>query len=335
MGAAESDARLAQLKEWLAGIFAGVPYTVEVASADASFRRYFRIRTQDHSLIAMDAPPDREDSRPFVRVAGLLSAAGLNVPQIVESDLEQGFLLLTDLGQYLYLQSLQRKTNVRRLYQDAIRALVRMQSKVTSDGLPAYDRKQLMKEMSLFRDWLLNRHLGIAYDAAALDETLEFLTVAALEQPTVFVHRDYHSRNLMVCNGQGPGILDFQDAMSGPVSYDLVSLLKDCYIKWPESLVGELVDFYFNAAVAAGVDTGGDAASFQSSFALMGVQRHLKASGIFARLSYRDGKHSFLEDVPRTLSYIVDCAADHPQLAYLHGLLRHNVLPALANSGSS
>lgn len=325
-----TDERLVQLQDWLDGVLASTPFTLEPASEDASFRRYFRVRTQDHSLIAMDAPPRQEDSRPFVRIAGLLSAAGLNVPQIVEMDLQRGFLLLTDLGQHLYLQSLQRKTRVRALYQDAIDALVTMQARVSVDELPPYDYPQLMKEMRLFPHWLLSRHLGIEFDESALQETMEFLAASALAQPSVFVHRDYHSRNLMVGSANKPGILDFQDAMAGPVSYDLVSLLKDCYVKWPDALINELLDYYLEKAAEAGVDTGGDAVALRSSFTLMGVQRHLKASGIFARLFHRDGKRAYLDDVPRTLSYIVDCSTRFPQLDYLGTLIEGQVLPALS-----
>ncbi|NNF52500.1 MAG: phosphotransferase [Gammaproteobacteria bacterium] len=324
-----TDERLARLNSWLAGVFSSAPFTLEPASEDASFRRYFRVTTQDHSLIAMDAPPEKEDSRPFVRVSKLLSAAGLNVPQIAEADLEQGFLLLTDLGQDLYLQSLLRKTRVRELYHSAIDSLVTMQSQVVCDDLPPYDHRQLMNEMSLFRDWLLGHHLGISADDVALQDTMEFLATSALAQPRVFVHRDFHSRNLMIGNAGKPGILDFQDAMAGPVSYDLASLLKDCYVKWPESLVDELLDYYLAGAGEAGIETGNDARRFREYFELMGVQRHLKASGIFARLFHRDGKQGFLADVPRTLSYIVDCSDRHPELAYLGELVRARVLPAL------
>ncbi len=329
-----TDERLVQLHSWLSGIFAAAPFTLEPASEDASFRRYFRVSTQEHSLIVMDAPPAKEDSRPFVRIAGLLSAAGLNVPQVVEADLERGFLLLTDLGQQHYLQSLQRKTRVRELYQDAIDALVTMQACVPFDDLPPYDHRQLIKEMKLFPDWLLSRHLGLEFDEAALHETMEYLARAALAQPRVFVHRDFHSRNLMIGTANKPGILDFQDAMAGPVSYDLVSLLKDCYVKWPSSLTDELRGYYLSKASEAGIDTDGGEGDFDENFALMGVQRHLKASGIFARLCHRDGKQAYLDDVPRTLSYIVDCAGAFPQLAYLGSLIEDEVLPALKEGQS-
>lgn len=329
MNETTTDERLAQLDDWLRKVLTAAPFQIEPASADASFRRYFRVVTQDHSLIAMDAPPAREDSRPFVKIAGILSRAGLNVPQVVEADLQRGFLLLTDLGQQLYLQSLQRHSRVREMYHDAIDALVTMQADVSPDALPPYDHAQLMREMRLFPDWLLDRHLKISFDEVALNDAMEFLASAALAQPRVFVHRDFHSRNLIVSVGQNPGILDFQDAMAGPVSYDLVSLLKDCYFKSPQALIDELLACYLKKAAQAGVDTGGDDKKFVSGFELMGVQRHLKASGIFARLCHRDEKQTYLSDVPRTLSYIVDCYQRYPELSYLGRLIEESVIPGL------
>ncbi len=331
MAGTSVDKRVRALRDWLAHQLRGAPFAMEPASGDASFRRYFRVTTQDHSLIAMDAPPGKEDSRPFIAVARLLSQAGLNVPQVLEADLHKGFLLLTDLGQHLYLQALQREERVRLLYHDAIDALVAMQAGVASDGLPPYDRSFLLREMQLFQDWLLDRHLGIKLEGHELQETFEFLADAALTQPAVFVHRDFHSRNLMVCAGNNPGILDFQDAMCGPLSYDLVSLLKDCYVKWPDELIDELLAYYLQAAGTAGLPLVADKESFRTAFDLMGVQRHLKASGIFARLRHRDNKHAYLADVPRTLSYILDCADRHGELTYLARLIAERVLPGLGD----
>lgn len=318
-----------ELERWLCRVFSSTPYSLEPASEDASFRRYFRLVTQEHSLIVMDAPPDKEDCRPFVDIAGMLSAAGLNVPQVVEANYEQGFLVLTDLGDQLYLPALQRNTRVRLLYQQAIDALVTMQAEVSPAQLPPYDLRQLTTEMKLFPDWLLRRHLDLSFDESALEEAMAFLADAALAQPVVFVHRDYHSRNLMVSGSGKPGILDFQDAMAGPVSYDLVSLLKDCYISWPQTMVDELLAYYLQGAARAGIETG-DEGEFRRSFALMGVQRHLKASGIFARLCHRDGKAGFLADVPRTLTYIVEVTASVPELRFLGTLIEREVLPAMA-----
>ncbi len=332
MGNTVLDERLDGLHAWLRGRLAGVGFRMEPASEDASFRRYFRVTTREHSLIAMDAPPDKEDSTPFVQVAGRLAQCGINVPRVLEADLELGYLLLTDLGEQLYLGALQSHPDVTVLYEDALRALVRFQVAAEARGLPPYDRRKLNSEMGLFRDWLLARHLGIELDEAAasqLQACYEFLVQSALSQPKVFVHRDYHSRNLMVCPDNNPGVLDFQDAMHGPVTYDLVSLLKDCYIKLPSATLSDCLDFYLEQASLAGLDTGPDPDTFRAWFDLMGVQRHLKASGIFARLWHRDGKPGYLADIPRTLSYIVDCAGAYPDLAFLTTLIEERVIPAL------
>ncbi len=326
------DERLAGLDAWLQSRLAGTPFQLEPASADASFRRYFRVTTREHSMIAMDAPPDKEDSAPFVRVARLLAQSGVNVPQLIEFDLERGFLLLTDLGSQLYLGALQSYPDTEPLYKDALRCLISIQAGAGSSDLPTFDRRFLATEMALFRDWLLGRHLEIQLagpDADRLQASFEYLTESALAQPALFVHRDFHSRNLMVCPDNNPGVLDFQDAMRGPVTYDLVSLLKDCYLKLPQSRVSEYLAFYREHAAAAGIPTGPDATTFQTWFDLMGVQRHLKASGIFARLWHRDGKRGYLADIPRTLSYICDCADSYPQLAFLSELIKQRVLPSL------
>ena len=245
---------------------------------------------------------------------------------------------MTDLGSDLYLQELGRCGSDSRLYEDAIRSLVRFQARVSASELPPYDRCRLDLEMSLFRDWLLREHLELELgegELRQLSDVFDFLARSALGQPEVFVHRDYHSRNLMVCPADNPGILDFQDAMRGPVTYDLVSLLKDCYFKLPPGRVAELVDFYMTEASKAGIDTGNDEARFEGWFDLMGVQRHLKASGIFARLWHRDGKAGYLADVPLTLSYITDCAGKYPELDFLSALIEQRVLPALAPGAPS
>lgn len=326
------DERLRALMAWLEIKVQGGEFGIEPASEDASFRRYFRVSTRDHSLIAMDAPPEKEDCRPFVEVATLLLGCGTNVPQVVEADLNQGFLLLTDLGSSSYLQVLNDRESSEGLYEDAILSLIRFQAKASSEGLPPYDRQLLDTEMGLFRDWLVHEHLGLNLDErhlTRLEKVFDFLARSALEQPRTFVHRDYHSRNLMVCSGNSPGVLDFQDAVQGPVTYDLVSLLKDCYFRLSSERIRELVGFYLREASGAGIDTGEDDAAFLRWFELMGVQRHLKASGIFARLWHRDGKPGYLGDIPRTLSYISDCASAYPELAYLLELVEKQVLPAL------
>jgi hypothetical protein len=328
------DDRLRQLEEWLVRDCGMTVDDLRPASADASFRRYFRIVSGGRSHIVMDAPPDREDSEPFVRIAGWLDAIGLTAPRVLEADLAAGFLLLTDLGDELYLQRLEAEPEeADRLYAAALRALVRLQQGGAryATELPPYDRDFLHTEMALFRDWLCGRHLALewsAADEAGWRELTDALAASALAQPRVFVHRDYHSRNLMVTPAP-PGILDFQDAMHGPMTYDLVSLLKDCYITWPRQRVLGWIADYREEARSACLPVDGDDAGFLRAFDLMGVQRHLKAAGIFARLWHRDGKPGYLADVPRTLAYVTALGDDYPELGWLCALVTDRVLPAL------
>lgn len=307
------------------------------ASADASFRRYFRVVADAGSLIIMDAPPEQENSLPFVRVAGFLEAMGLNAPRVLEANLDDGFLLLTDLGTRPYLEELQQdEARAPALYGDAIAALLAMQrhGAAYQTLLPPYDEKLLRFELSLFHDWLCGRHLGIEFsDAEELrwQNMCDQLVDNALDQPQVFVHRDYHSRNLMWSGNDNPGILDFQDAVEGPLTYDLVSLLKDCYVRWPADQVRQwALEFYrqLDVSMRALVDER----AFRRYFELMGVQRHLKAAGIFARLNHRDGKSRYLEDIPRTLSYIVDLRDDYEELSFVIDLIEQQVLPAFGDS---
>jgi N-acetylmuramate 1-kinase len=317
------DQRLTALTAWAARVLDDPRCAIRPASADASFRRYFRVTDGNGaSFIAMDAPPDREDSRPYVRIARRLRALGLNVPEIVAEDLSQGFLLITDLGDRLYLQALNEST-VEPLYADALAALLRLQSGTADDNtfLPPYDAALLQREMELFREWYLGRHLELEPSAeqhALLDGAFASLTASALEQPTVWVHRDYHSRNLMVTPYANPGILDFQDAVQGPITYDLVSLLRDCYIAWPRERVEGWARRHLAAARTAGLAVSADDVQFLRWFDWMGVQRHLKAIGIFARLNHRDGKPGYLKDIPRTLGYVVDVTERYPELRPLH-----------------
>ena len=326
--------RLEQIQHWLhnQGI---TDFQIAPASADASFRRYFRVTPGDGSetLIVMDAPPDKEDCGPFIHMAKLLEDMGLRVPHLYNCDLERGFLLLSDLGAEQYLPNLNVQS-VESLYGAAMDALLIMQqsSDARIQTLPAYGRTLLLTEMELFREWLLKQHLGLELSSAQeqmLDQTFAWLADSALEQPRVFVHRDYHSRNLMMAaaTGLSPGILDFQDAVYGPVTYDLVSLLRDCYIDWPRQQVEAWVRGYHRACngPAAEVDFG----RFLAWFDLMGVQRHFKASGIFARLNHRDGKPGYLNDIPRTLGYVVQIADDYPPLQPVAQLIAEQVLPAL------
>ncbi|MEJ2455602.1 MAG: phosphotransferase [Candidatus Thiodiazotropha sp.] len=324
--------RIEALKSWLASLPMIGEYQIEPASGDASFRRYFRVTTGDCSYIAMDAPPEKEALEPFLKVARSFEAIGLNVPHIHAEEHAKGFLLLGDLGSVLYLDRLDADT-VERLYGDALGALVTIQACGPREGLPAYDRALLMREMELFREWLVGRELSLSLspdEHGMLDTTFTALADNALQQPQVCVHRDFHSRNLMVTPSHNPGILDFQDAVIGPVTYDLVSLLRDCYISWPDQQVEAWVQGYFELAVQSGVLHDEHEHQFQSWFDLMGVQRHLKASGIFARLNRRDGKPGYLKDIPRTLGYISPLNQRYPLLDGLVRLIRSKVLPALA-----
>ncbi len=324
--------RLAALTEWLSNDIGLKDFRLEPASGDASFRRYFRgTDSKGESWIAMDAPPEQEDCRPFVDIARQLASLGLHVPAVLAEDLARGFLLLEDLGSSHYLDVLD-DASVDRLYGDALGALAVIQACGPREGIPAYDRQMLMREMELFREWLLCNHLGIRPSAAEnqmLDETFGLLVESALEQPRVCVLRDYHSRNLMVTTSPNPGILDFQDAVLGPVAYDLVSLLKDCYISWPRQRVERWVAGYFELAVQSGILPEQHEQQFLRWFDLMGVQRHLKAAGIFARLKVRDGKPGYLGDSPQTLGYVVEAGRFYPQLSGLTQLIEKQVLPRL------
>jgi aminoglycoside/choline kinase family phosphotransferase len=326
------DPRQSQLEAWLRDACGLDRFTVTPASGDASFRRYFRIGLPDGTTrIAMDAPPEHEDCGPYLHVGAELAAVGLHVPAVQVATPELGFLLLEDLGETLYLDALS-EASADRLYGDALGALAALQACGPRTGLPPYDAPLLQREMALFRDWLADRLLGLQLDAAhhaRLDRDFALLTANALEQPQVCVHRDYHSRNLMVCAPPTPGILDFQDAVVGPVTYDLVSLLKDCYVRWPQQRVDDWAMGYFELAVQSGVLDGALEGRFLRWLDLMGAQRHLKAAGIFARLWLRDGKPGYLKDIPRTLGYIVEAAARRPELAALAALIEERVLPAM------
>lgn len=319
--------RLEQLHTWVCKSLGINDYTLQPASADASFRRYFRLQHGLQSYIVMDAPPGREKCEPFINIANRLMATGVNVPEILEVDTSSGFILLSDLGSSLYLDGLNDDT-VDTLYDDALAAMLTIQQHADITGIPEYSENLLQSEMDLFTDWLLGRHLQLQMNdkrRGELKNIFVLLKNKALEQPQTFVHRDYHSRNLMICEENNPGILDFQDAVIGPVTYDLVSLLKDCYIKWPKEKVNAwALDFYYQLEHVEIDETG-----FLRWFDLMGVQRHLKASGIFARLYHRDNKSGYLPDIPRTLSYIVDLAMDYPELEPLIELLRTEVIPVL------
>ncbi len=328
--ASAADARQAALHHWLTAVLDREVRAIAPASSDASFRRYFRVEGPEGSLIVMDAPPEHEDCRPFLAVAAMLAEIGVNVPRVLAQDLTRGFLLLTDLGNRRYLDELNDDC-VERLYGDAMAALARLQAHGPRDGrLPPYDHAMLMREMALFPEWLLDRHLGLRLDAGQRDvlaESFELLARSALEQPRVMVHRDYHSRNLMIVDADNPGVLDFQDAVVGPITYDLVSLLRDCYIAWPRERVEAWALAYRHRPGVRELVGAVDDATWLRWFDWMGLQRHLKASGIFARLWHRDGKPGYLPDVPRTLGYMVEVSGRYPELAGLHRLLVEQVVP--------
>lgn len=319
--------RLEQLQQWAGEMVGGEPFVVEPASADASFRRYFRLHLSregaGESMIVMDAPPDKEDSRPFVSIARVLRACGVNAPEIHAVDLERGFMLLSDLGVTSYLDRLDGES-ADSLYRDAMETLLALQQRWPREAqLPPYDRELLMREMELFPQWYLGVHRGERPTSEVrqrLEQQFLLLASAALEQPQVAVHRDYHSRNLMVVEGEQPGVIDFQDAVRGAITYDLVSLLRDCYIDWPQSRVEGWAHAYYQRLVESRLVEGVEWPQFLRWFDWMGVQRHLKAIGIFARLNHRDGKPGYLGDIPRTMNYIVEVSGRYPELAPLHQL---------------
>jgi len=340
-----SDSRLAALTRWVVEDLGFAGGRIEPASADASFRRYFRVTRGADTYIVMDAPPDKENVAPFVRVAQALAGMNLNVPIVLARDVAQGFLFLSDLGSRLYLDELkalaelevldrpEAKGEVDRLYADALRALVTLQTAggAAARDLPAYDRALLLREMELFPEWFLGRHLGFFAgdeERRMLDRLFDALVRAALSQPAAFVHRDYHSRNLLLTADNSPGILDFQDAVCGPVTYDAVSLLKDCYIAWPVARVRGWVSAYREQLLQAGIAAGEDTAAFVRWFDLMGLQRHIKVLGIFARLYYRDGKPGYLKDLPRVLDYVRATATAYPETAEFAEFLTKRIDPA-------
>jgi aminoglycoside/choline kinase family phosphotransferase len=318
---AHSDHRLALLREWLATRLGSDSFALSPASEDASFRRYFRIAIDAHSWVAMDAPPEHEDCRPFVQVAALMRAAGLHVPEIVAQDLERGFLLLTDLGTTTYLKALDGN-NADALFGDAFDALIRLQLASRPGVLPPYDTALLKREIDLFPQWYVARHLGVALDPEeqqTLAQAAALIVASNLAQPSVYVHRDYMPRNLMVSE-PNPGILDFQDAVFGPITYDIVSLCRDAFLSWEEAQVIDWVVRYWEKARRAGLPVGADFAGFYRDFEWMGLQRHLKVLGIFARIHYRDGKSGYLEDTPRFLGYARAVCARYRELAPLLAL---------------
>lgn len=321
--APDNDTRLEQLRGWLGARFGAGAFELKPASADASFRRYFRVTLGDaRSVIAMDAPPEREDCGPYVRVAALLRAAGVNAPEVIAQDLARGFLLVTDLGDTTYLAAL-NETNADRLFGDAIEALLKWQLTSREGVLPPYDEALLRRECDLFSEWYVARHRGPPLSAAqkrSLSDAIKLVVERSLAQPAVFVHRDYMPRNLMVSD-PNPGVIDFQDAVHGPITYDLVSLTRDAFVSWDEERVIDWAARYWERAKRRGLPVDPDFSAFYRDFEWMGLQRHLKVLGIFARIHYRDGKRGYLEDTPRFLSYARAVAGRYRELAPLARLL--------------
>jgi N-acetylmuramate 1-kinase len=325
-----NDPRLAAVKSWLSALPAHYGLNIDslrAASNDASFRRYFRLDAtggEQLAYVVMDAPPPLEDCRPFVRIAELFAAAQVNAPQIYEADLQHGFLLLQDFGNRVYLDELDEQT-APQLYGDAMRSLIRLQTASLPGVLPMYDEALLQRELMLYPDWYLARHKRVTLSAAdqkTLQEAFAILLKNNLAQPSVFVHRDFHSRNLMILDAtENPGVLDFQDAVFGPITYDLVSLLRDAYIRWEEPQVLDWCIRYWEQARSAKLPVNREFGEFYRDFEWMGLQRHLKVLGIFARLCYRDGKDRYLNDMPLVLEYVRKAAARYREFNRLSDLI--------------
>lgn len=330
--------RSQQLLSWLAQTLSCSHPSIQPVSGDASFRRYFRTQHEGKSYIIMDAPPDKEDCTSFIAIAKHWRAHGVEVPELLAIDQTQGFLLLSDFGDQVLLSALRHADGTPNVeagdkhYRTAMTSLLHIQQVPDSaSSLPPYDHALLMREMALFRDWLSVQHLGLELSAAESQifaDCFEALAQAALAQPTVTVHRDYHSRNLMLLPDDSLGIIDFQDAVFGPITYDLVSLLRDCYIVWPQEQVSAWAEHYFHTSRDKGLHDA-DLATFLRWFDLMGVQRHLKASGIFARLSIRDGKHGYLDSVPDTVNYLRRVMPKYPETQALADWIETRMMPAL------
>lgn len=315
-----------QRLQWVRNVLNDNDLTLRPASSDASFRSYLRTECRGSSFVVMDAPPDKEDIGPWLDVSARLRAASLSAPEVLWVNREQGFILMSDLGETPYLDVLNAET-VGELYRDAINAIFTMQSRVKTRDLPDYDADRLRAELELFPEWFLKRHLGLqlaASERLTLDKLFQKLVDSALEQPQVFVHRDYHSRNLMRLRGGNPGIIDFQDAVRGPITYDLVSLLRDCYVEWPQEQVLVWINEYRERLTKAGLIEDREL-RFKRWFDWMGLQRHLKVLGIFCRLGYRDGKTRYLKDLPLTLKYVLNVASGNKDMRPFAEWLRDNV----------
>jgi N-acetylmuramate 1-kinase len=345
----EHDPRLTLIRTWLTRDLEWRVGRISIASADASFRRYFRVSRGDvdpaawapkaDTLIVMDAPPGKEDIAPYLKVSSLLEQAGAHVPHVYASDARRGFVVMEDLGNTQYLSLLRTGRGVDKLYNDALTTLANIQVRGlrAAQQLDPYSREPLERELNLMPDWFLGRHLGLELtpeERALLTVTNEILINEAMLQPQVFVHRDYHSRNLMVLDKGGPGVIDFQDALRGPVGYDLVSLLKDCYISWSRERVERWLRGYRRVLGNLGANVGDSEYQFIRWFDLIGVQRHIKVLGIFCRLWHRDGKIGYLADLPLTFEYVRDACRRYPELVEFERWLAARIAPLLEGANA-
>jgi N-acetylmuramate 1-kinase len=323
------DLRTLAMRDWLENDLLLTINHCAVASSDASFRRYFRIKTPDGQFIIMDAPPDKEKLEPFIHVANLMAQSQLHVPAIFHQNIVDGFLLLEDLGSRCVLDEINSQ-NAGSIYQTACNSLLNLQTNtdLANSQLPVYDEALLQRELGIFEEWFLGQYLDIEIPATLWQNVRTLLIKSALEQPITCVHRDYHSRNLMVLDDNELGVIDFQDAVLGPITYDLVSLLRDCYVDWNVEQVDDWMTAYYQRLRQAElIDC--ELVQFKRWFDLMGMQRHLKAIGIFSRLNFRDNKPNYLNDIPRTLNYVTAQAAVYPELAEFSAFLNNIVLPLL------
>ena len=315
-----NEKRLALLTEWAKKLYSS-NIEIEKASSDASFRSYYRIRSNNDTKIIMDAPPEKEPLTSFLDITKRLSKANINVPEIFELDEDLGFILMSDLGKTKYLDKLNDET-VYCLYTDAMDTIHKMQTEVDVSNLKNFDSKELITEMDLFKDWFLKKHLNHNFDNEGLNniqECFNSITKIILEIPTAFVHRDFHSRNLMITDSNNPGVLDYQDALIGPITYDAVSLLKDCYVNWDNKLIAEMLSTYYKKIKANYNNIEFDEFSFW--FDVVGLQRHFKAIGIFSRLNYRDNKITFMQDIPRTYKYVDEVINKYTELTSVKEML--------------
>lgn len=330
----ETDQRLLQLIQWLKTQLKTTNIRIEPASADASFRRYFRVFVEHKTLIAMDAPPPQENVAGFVAVSDVFRDAGVHVPEIIAGDYQTGFLLLSDFGHQCYFDQLSA-ANADQLYADAFDALLQIQTGIviSANDLPVYDASLLQQELDLFSQWFVEQLLGLALTTEQyqiFQRSCQTLVDSALAQPQVCVHRDFHSRNLMLLEASNPGVIDFQDAVIGPLTYDLVSLLRDCYVSWPALRVNGWRDQFYQRSLQAGVFTSAiSQKQYQQWFDKMGIQRHLKAIGIFSRLKIRDGKSGYLKDIPTTINYVSTICEQDADLTEFSQLLNQVIVPAM------